>query len=52
MMAIPSELYFLQVAGGQRLCVWHEPHSSKVLGAVLCLHPFAEEMNKCRRMAA
>jgi len=39
-------------AGGQRLCVLHRPHADAVLGAVVYVHPFAEEMNKSRRMAA
>jgi uncharacterized protein len=37
--------------GGQRLCV-HHPAVGLVRGLVLYLHPFAEEMNKSRRMAA
>lgn len=49
---MPPELYFLPVGDGQRLCVWHAPQRSEAVGAVLYLHPFAEEMNKCRRMAA
>lgn len=35
----------------QRYCVWHTPNSApKAL--VVYVHPFAEEMNKARRMAA
>lgn len=52
MAPIAPELSFLQVTGGQRLCAWHAPRGVKAQGAVLYLHPFAEEMNKCRRMAA
>lgn len=37
---------------GQRLCIHHTPGEAGVRGAVLYLHPFAEEMNKSRRMAA
>jgi exosortase A-associated hydrolase 2 len=37
-------------AGGQRFCVLHRPHKAR--GAVVYVHPFAEEMNKSRRMAA
>jgi uncharacterized protein len=37
---------------GQRLCIHHTPADARVRGAVLYLHPFAEEMNKSRRMAA
>ena len=45
------EAFFLQVAGGHRFCIFHEPRGS-AKGALLYLHPFAEEMNKSRRMAA
>ena len=48
-----AEVFFLPSsfpAGGQRLCVFHPaPHAR---GLILYLHPFAEEMNKSRRMAA
>ncbi len=37
---------------GQRFCLFHPAQASQVLGAVLYIHPFAEEMNKSRRMAA
>jgi len=37
---------------GQRLCIHHTPASGAVHAAVLYTHPFAEEMNKSRRMAA
>ena len=39
-------------AGGQRLCVYHTAQSGLMRGQVLYIHPFAEEMNKSRRMAA
>ena len=39
-------------AGGQRLCVLHRPRTQAVVGAIVHVHPFAEEMNKSRRMAA
>ncbi len=38
--------------GTERFCVFHPPHSGAARGLVLHLHPFAEEMNKSRRMAA
>ena len=40
--------------GGQRLCVFHAAQAmeSAPRAAVLYVHPFAEEMNKSRRMAA
>jgi exosortase A-associated hydrolase 2 len=50
------QAFFLPAAGGeQRLCVFHAPSSAfqgGPRGKVLYLHPFAEEMNKSRRMAA
>jgi exosortase A-associated hydrolase 2 len=46
------DIFFLPVADGQRLCLYHAPRGSTAKGALLYLHPFAEEMNKARRMAA
>ncbi|HEX6736185.1 MAG TPA: hydrolase 2, exosortase A system-associated, partial [Azonexus sp.] len=43
---------FLTVHGGQRFCLFHPAQDGVAKGAVLYLHPFAEEMNKARRMAA
>ena len=43
--------FFLPVGEGTRFCLLHSP-DQEPRGAVLYLHPFAEEMNKCRRMAA
>ncbi|MDP2370719.1 hydrolase 2, exosortase A system-associated [Rhodoferax sp.] len=40
------------VAGGQRLGLFHAPVGGPLRGLVIYLHPFAEEMNKSRRMAA
>lgn len=37
---------------GRRLCLHHTPPGGVVRAAVLYTHPFAEEMNKSRRMAA
>ena len=37
---------------GQRFCVFHPAQGSMSLGSILYIHPFAEEMNKSRRMAA
>lgn len=51
----PFQAFFLPGAGadgGQRLCIYHPPQAPRPLGLVLYLHPFAEEMNKARRMAA
>ncbi len=39
--------------GGQRLWVYHAPPpNTPTRGAMLFVHPLAEEMNKCRRMVA
>jgi uncharacterized protein len=50
---VQAEVFFLPSdfpAGGQRFCVFHPAAHPR--GLVLYLHPFAEEMNKSRRMAA
>jgi exosortase A-associated hydrolase 2 len=56
------DVFFLPVAAtptedaSQRLCIHYAPQMDGVacvpLGLVLYIHPFAEEMNKSRRMAA
>jgi len=43
---------FLAVGDGQRFCLFHPARAGEVKAVVLYLHPFAEEMNKSRRMAA
>ncbi len=51
-LAAPSATpFFLARDQGQRFCLYHAP-AGRCRGAVLYLHPFAEEMNKARRMAA
>ena len=45
------EVFFLPAGGEQRLCLFHAPAGTP-RSCVLYLHPFAEEMNKSRRMAA
>lgn len=53
-MAAPFQPFFLPgpaATGGQRFAI-HHPSQGTPRGAVLYLHPFAEEMNKSRRMAA
>lgn len=46
------EVFFLPAADGeQRLCLFHAPAGAP-RSKLLYLHPFAEEMNKSRRMAA
>jgi exosortase A-associated hydrolase 1/exosortase A-associated hydrolase 2 len=39
-------------AQGTRLCLWHTPRATPPRALVVFIHPFAEEMNKSRRMAA
>lgn len=45
------EPFFLSAPGGERFCVFH-PAGAAQRGSLLYLHPFGEEMNKSRRMAA
>lgn len=46
------DIFFLPAANGeQRLCLFHTP-AGVPRSKILYLHPFAEEMNKSRRMAA
>lgn len=50
---LPPEPFFLdRPDGSRRFCLLHRPAGAQVAGCVLYLHPFAEEMNKARRMAA
>jgi uncharacterized protein len=49
------EAFFLpmtQPDRGQRFCLFYPPLGPVTLGAVVYVHPFADEMNKSRRMAA
>ena len=49
---VRRQAFFLPRAGsGQRFCLLSQPAASSTK-AVLYVHPFAEEMNKSRRMAA
>jgi len=43
---------FMAARDGQRFYMFHPSRGGQAKGAVLYLHPFAEEMNKARRMAA
>lgn len=43
--------FMLDAHPGQRFCLYHAP-AIRPRGAVLYVHPFAEEMNKTRRLAA
>ena len=56
---MPPEAFFLPAASigsGQRFCLFHpaqgDAKDGSIRGLVLYIHPFAEEMNKARRMAA
>lgn len=54
-MSPTREAFFLTAdAGrsGERFCLFHPASGSVPRGAVLYVHPLAEEMNKSRRMAA
>jgi exosortase A-associated hydrolase 2 len=46
-----AEAFFLDTPGGQRFCLYHAP-VGECRGALVYVHPFAEEMNRSRRMAA
>ena len=46
-----AEPFFLAGAHGDRYCLYHAPVGA-CRGALVYVHPFAEEMNKARRMAA
>lgn len=49
----PAEPFFLETDLGKRFCIYHPPSSIKNgHGTFLYIHPFGEEMNKTRRMAA
>lgn len=45
------EPFFLEAEPGQRFCLYHAP-AGRCRGALLYVHPFGDEMNKARRMAA
>jgi exosortase A-associated hydrolase 2 len=47
----PCEPFFLPAERGERFCIYH-PAAGQARGGIVYLHPFAEEMNKSRRMAA
>lgn len=47
------EAFYLPADGGQRFCLFHRPEAQGAWrGSIVYAHPFAEEMNKSRRMAA
>jgi len=51
----PATAFFLPTSTGSRFCLYHAPavdRATPALANILHVHAFAEEMNKCRRMAA
>lgn len=46
-----AEPFFLEAAHGERFCLYHAPHGP-CRGALLYVHPFGDEMNRTRRLAA
>lgn len=49
----PAEVFFLEATPGERFCIYHAPHANKECsGTFIYVHPFGDEMNKSRRMAA
>jgi exosortase A-associated hydrolase 2 len=50
---LPAEPLFLKVGSGARFCLYHGPRPGRECrGALIYVHPFGDEMNKSRRMAA
>ena len=53
---IPSvafDAFFVDAAIGRRFCIFHPAQGGQgARGAIVYVHPFAEEMNRSRRMAA
>lgn len=51
--ALPLLPFFLPASGGQRYCLLHLPPPGRnARGGILYVHPFAEELNKSRHVAA
>ena len=47
------DAFFIKAPEGQRFCLFHQPpRGGDWRGVIVYVHPFAEEMNKARRMAA
>ncbi len=46
------EVFFLPLSSGQRFCIYHPAHCRYPKGLIVYVHPFAEEMNNARRVAA
>ena len=47
-----AQPFFLGDGAERRFCLFHAPAGSECKGALLYVHPFGDEMNKARRMAA
>jgi exosortase A-associated hydrolase 2 len=47
-----SSAFFLPAEPGNRFCIYHRPADAISGGGFVYAHPFCEEMNKSRRMAA
>lgn len=47
----PAEPIFLEAGAGPRFCLFHHP-VGPCRAALVYIHPFAEEMNRARRMSA
>ena len=53
MESVGLDAFFIDGIAGRLFCLLHKPPASVATrGAIVYLHPFAEEMNKARRMAA
>jgi len=51
--ALPLLPFFLPASGGQRYCLLHLPPPGRsARGGIVYVHPFAEELNKSRHVAA
>ena len=51
-MADLPHAFFLPTRNGSLFCLYHAPQGPVQRGQVLHLHPFAEELNTCRRISA
>jgi exosortase A-associated hydrolase 2 len=47
-----SSAFFLPAELGNRFCIYHADAHDTAAGGIVYVHPFFEEMNKARRMAA
>lgn len=50
---LPAKPFFLDASPGSRFCLYYASNPAvECRGAIIYVHPFGEEMNKARRMAA